>query len=341
MKLQVINGGVIPGTDMFANGVQGVSFDGVGFQTMQRSDSLFFPQELTQITNTKIREMYRPRKWRQYIPVEPVLSWAQKIEDRKIAAQMEDPILASNKGPTQQIPVPSFNTSNQTLPIYEFLIGYGVTDRDIELGAKVGFGMTEENIYAVTLAVENFLEKIASVGLAAPTLKGLGNLADFTSATAGNKGSGVTTAWTGTSTDASTQDQLVQDLFTVANTVETISLENQECNLILLPLLQKQQLSKVSTVNTLERSAWARFAAERPDVTIKVWDKLKNQGSGSTPCAIGWDTTDPFGPKMLMQHELTFGAPLRGINGYIVPGKVSTGGVRAINPTAIVKMSGL
>lgn len=333
MKLQVIQAGNMPGVD-FSNGVQllpgGVS------APAGRQDSLFFPQELTQITNTKIREVYRPLKWRDNIPVESVQDWANQIEDRKIASQMEDPILASNKGPTLGIPVPSFSVSNQFLPIYEFLIGYGVTDRDLKLGAKVGFGLQEENVYAVTLAVENFLEKIASVGLVAPALKGLGNLTDFTVATATTKAATSTTTWAA----SSTQPELVQDLHTICNTVETASKENQTCKLILLPLAKYQLLTLVSSA-TFERSALARFKAERPGVEIRVWDKLTDQGSGSTPCAIGLDTADPFRPKMLMQSELIFGAPLRGINGYIVPGKVATGGVRCINPTAMVKMSGI
>lgn len=343
MKLEVINCGILPGTEQFSNGVEGVNLldsNAVSYQR-SRADSLVYPQELTQITNLKIREVYRPLKWRQYIQVEPVASWAQRIEDRKIAAQMEDPTLASNKGPTHSIPVPSFSTSNQFLPVYEFLVGYGVTDRDIELAGKIGFGLIEENIRAVTLAVENFLEKIASVGLTNPSLKGLGNLADFSTATAVNKGSNQSaTPWTGTGDDAPTQDQLFQDVMNVYNTMATQTLENQECNLILVPLLQKQALSKVSS-STFERSALARLKAELPEVQIKVWDKLKTSGSSSTPCAIGLDTTDPFGPRMLMQKELTFGQPLRGINGYIIPGKVSTGGVRAINPTGVIKMSGL
>jgi len=337
MKLQVIQAGNIPGVD-FSNGVQMLP-GGVSTPQMARNDNaaLFFPQELTQITNTKIREVYRPLKWRANIPVESVQSWANQIEDRKIASQMEDPILASSKGPTLGIPMPSFSVNNQFLPVYEFLVGYGITDREIELGAKVGFGIQEENVYAVSLAVENFLEKIASVGLVAPALKGLGNLVDFTVATATTKASpGAATTWTATST----QDELVRDLHTICNTMEIASKENQECNLILLPLANYQLLTLVSSA-TFERSALARFRAERPGVEIRVWNKLVDQGTGVTPCAIGLDTRDPFRPKMLMQKELTFGAPLRGINGYIVPGKIATGGVRAINPTAVVKMSGI
>jgi hypothetical protein len=53
------------------------------------------------------------------------------------------------------------------------------------------------------------------------------------------------------------------------------------------------------------------------------------------------DTRNPYGPRMLMQKEASYGTPLRGINGWFVPGKIATGGVRAIDPTSVVKMSAL
>lgn len=311
---------------------------GIRVDGNQRQDSLVFPQELTQITNLRIRELYRPLKWRRFIDVEPVASWAQQIEDRKIQQLLEDPVDMTNKGPTGQLPMPSFSKTNQYIPMYEYGLAYGYTDRDAELASHIGFGLVEENVMACNLAFENFLEKVASTG--SGVLKGLGNLADVSPATAVNKGSGSNTAWTGTSTDAPTQDQLVQDLHIICNTVQSQSKENAECNLILVPLAQYQILTRVAST-TFERTALARFQAERPGVRIEVWDKLKDQGGSQTPCAMGWDTRDIYGPRMLMQKEATYGTPLRGTNGWLVPAKIATGGVRCINPTAVVKMSGL
>lgn len=324
MLIKVVQAGDIPGAAQFARGVR--------LDAGIRQDSLVYPQELTQVTAQRVRELYRPLKWRKYLSVEPVASWAQQIEDRKIQALLEDPVDMTNKGPTQGLPMPSFSTSNQYLPIFEYGLAYGYTDRDQELAAHVGFGLVEENVRACNLAFENFLEKVASVGFNA--LKGLGNLADVTSVTAGTKTAGGTT-WA-----VATQAELVLDLHNLCNSVQTVTNENSEANVILMPLAQYQVLTKVAST-TFERTALARFRDERPGVEIAVWDKLSTQGSASTPCAMAWDTRDPYAPKMLMQREVTYGTAMRGINGWLVPAKIATGGVRCINPTGVCKMSAI
>lgn len=309
----------------------------VGFKpgAAPRADSLVYPQELTQVMG-KQREVYRPRKWRRYIGVEPVATWAQFIEDRRYRSYVEDPVNLTNKSPTQELPMPAFDTSNQTLPIYEFGYAYAYFDRDVELAAHLGISLSTENIEAVNLGAENFLEKVASVGHTANgvTLKGLCNLADLGSATA------VTKAATGTTWAVATVQEIVKDLHGICNAVEVASKETEECDRILLPLSQWQTANQVRS-DSLERSAIAIFKAERPGVEISVWNRLSDQGAGSTPCAMGWASKSPFAPKMLMQRELQFGQALRGTNGWLVPGKLATGGVRCLNPACVIKMSGL
>lgn len=307
--------------------------------TQGRQDSLVYPQELTQVLNKPRAELYRPRKWRNYIPIEGVASWAQRIEDRKYNYKIENPVLASNKGPTQEIPTPSFTTTNQFLPVYEFLLGYGYTDRDVELAAKLGENLQTENVSACNDAFEYYLETIASVGDTSNgvTMKGLGNLADVTSATAVTKA--VTgTAWT-TSTGA-TATEIVKDLVTGSLAVQTASKENRDCNLCLLPLIQ-YQLAATTFTAALESTALDLFRRIMPGVTVAVWNPLSTQGGSATPCAMFMDTRNPYGPRMLMQKESTALTPLRGINGWFVPMKMATGGVRAIDPTSVVKMSSL
>jgi hypothetical protein len=325
---KVQDAGVLPGFDL-----QGAA-RGVTLIQGGRQDSLVFPQEMTQVNPTKIRELYRPLKWRGIIPVESVATWANRIEDRKIASLMEDPVNLNNKSPTQELPLPALSQGNQFLPLFSFGLAYAYTDDDIELAAHLGIGLGTENIVACQIATENFLEKVASTGHTATGMKGLGNLGDVTSVTA------VTKAATGTTWAVATQAELVEDLHRLCNGVQTASKENAEADTIVMPLAQYQILVKVGSTQ-LERSALTRFREERPGVTIKIWDKLSNQGSGLTPCAMAWDSRDPFGPRMLMKRELTFGTPLRGTNGWLIPGKVALGGVRAINPTAVCKMSGL
>jgi hypothetical protein len=323
-NIQVIDAGQVPGAPK------------VGILVPQgRQDSLVYPQELTQLQG-KHRPLYRQRKWRQYIGVESVASWAHQIEDRKYNVFIEDPVNLNAKSPTQELPMPSFSTTNQFLKIFEFGLAYGVFDREVELASKVGFSLSDENVQACNMAAENFLEVVASVGHTANgvTLKGLGNLADVTPATAMTK-TGGGTAWTSATAKA---EELLEDLHVVCDTCETATKENGQCNLILMPLAQMQKLHRTRLTQS-ERSAFSAWREERPGVQLAVWDALKTSGAGSTPCLIGYDTTSPFAPKMLMQRELQFMQALRGTNGWLVPGKLATGGVRCLNPAGVIKMS--
>lgn len=332
MKIQVFQAGDVPGAASFA-----AAAAQVGYSPGLRQDSLVYPQELTQLTG-KYRELYRPRKWRRYIGVETVASWAHQIEDRRYTSQMAEPVNLTNKAPTQELPLPSIATTNQFLPIYEFGTAYAVMDRDIELAAKVGIALSDEYVQAVNLSIEMFFEKVASVGHTANgvTMKGLGNLTDIGTATASTKtGGGL--LWTSAGCTAA---EIVTDLHEICNAVEIASLENDECSLILLPLAAYQKANQKRT-DSLERSALSIFRQERPGVDVQVWDKLKDQGSAGTGCAIGFSKGSPFAPKMLMQRELQFSQALRGTNGWLVPGKIALGGVRCLAPQNVIKMSGI
>ena len=338
MLIEVFQGGQIQAPSNVLTAAQMPA--GAGFSEWNaKRDSMAYPQELTQVLNKARAELYRPRKWRNYIPVEGVASWAQRVEDRKYTTKIENPILASNKGPTQALPMPSFTTTNQFLPVYEFMLGYGYTDRDVELAAHLGQSLATDNVEACNDAFEYYLETIASVGDTSNgvTMKGLGNLADVTPAVAVTKA--VTgTAWT--TTTGATATEIVKDLVTGSLAVQTASKENRDCNLILLPLVQ-YQLAATTFTAALESTALDLFRRIMPGIRVEVWNPLATQGESVTPCAMFMDTRNPYGPRMLMQKEASYGTPLRGINGWFVPGKIATGGVRAIDPTSVVKMSGL
>ncbi|MES2384523.1 MAG: major capsid family protein [Pseudomonadota bacterium] len=332
MKIQVFQAGDVPGAASFA-----AAAAQVGYSPGLRQDSLVYPQELTQLAG-KYRELYRPRKWRRYLGVEQVSSWAQQIEDRRYTSQMAEPVNLTNKAPTQELPLPSISTTNQFLPIYEFGTAYAVMDRDIELAAKVGVSLSDEYVQAVNLSIEMFFEKVASVGHTANgvTMKGLGNLPDIGTATASTKtGGGL--LWTSAGCTAA---EIVTDLHEICNAVELASLENDECSLILIPLAAYQKANQKRT-DSLERSALSIFRQERPGVDVQVWNKLSDQGSANTGCAIGFSKGSPFAPKMLMQRELQFQQALRGTNGWLVPGKIALGGVRCLAPQNVIKMSGI
>jgi hypothetical protein len=334
MKIQVFQAGDVPGAASMAEAAAQV-----GYKPGLRQDSLVYPQELTQLTG-KYRELYRPRKWRRFLNVEPVATWAPQIEDRRYSNQMAEPVNLTNKAPTQELPLPSISTTNQFLPIYEFGVAYAVMDRDVELAAHLGISLTSENVSAVNESVEMFFEKIASVGHTANgvTLKGLCNLPDIGTSTASTK-TGGGTSWLSAGCTAA---EIVTDLHTICNDIVIASLENVEDNeiTILLPLAQHQKATQKRT-DSLERSALSIFLQERPGVTVAVWNKLSDQGTSSTACAIGYAKAHPFAPKMLMQRELQFMQPLRGTQGWLVPGKLATGGVRSLAPQFVTKMSGI
>jgi hypothetical protein len=299
-----------------------------------RQDSLVFPQELTKVTSTS-RTIYRPLFWRDILAVESVPAWVQAIEDRKIRTFVEDPINLTNKGPSEELPLPAFSVSNQFLKLFSFGLAYGYTDEDLELASHTGIALSDENIRGCNLAFETFLEKVASVGHTPTGMKGLGTLADVSTATAANKTAGSDTPW-----NDATALEIVKDLHTLVDSVYINSKQTATANRIALPIAQ-WNLANQTLTTALERTAMEVFRAQRPGIDIKVWDKLSTMGAGDTPCAMAWDTRDEYGPKMIVAREATYGAPMRGINGWLVPGKIKIGGVVCRNPLNVSKMSGL
>lgn len=331
MKISQFNGGVpaIGGGAAFHGGVQ-LPAGGL----IQRADSLVFPQELTYVTGRE-RERYRPLFWRSILDVEPAPSWARVIEDRQIRTLTEDPVNITQKGPTEELPMPSFSVSNGTFTLFSFGLAYGVTDGDIEYAQRLGINISDENVYGCNLAFEQFLERVAVTGDTATGMVGLGNLSGVSTATAANKAAGGDTPW-----NDATAVEMVKDLHILRDSVYVNTKQLQKCTDIVLPIAQWNLLNETITTS-LERTAYEVFKAQAPDVTFHVWDKLSTQGAGSTPCAMAWDRNDRFRPKMVIAREATYGQPMRALNGFLVPGQIKIGGVVCRNVVGVSKMSGL
>lgn len=312
----------------------GVQLPPGGF--IQRADSLVFPQELTYVLG-KERERYRPLFWRDILSVDNVPSWARVIEDRQIRTLAEDPVLITNKGPTEELPMPSFSVSKGTMGLFSFGLAYGVTDDDIEYAQKLGINISDENVRGCNLAFEQFLERVAVIGDAGAGgtgMLGLGTLTGVTPVTA------TTKAATGTTWAVATAAEMVKDLHLLCDAVYVATKQLCTADTIALPIAQWNLLNEVIT-SSLERTALEVFRAQKPGVKIHVWDRLSTQGTSVTPCAMAWDSRDEHRPKMVIAREATYGQPLRGLNGYVVPGKIKLGGVVCRNTVGVAKMSGL
>lgn len=315
----------------------GVQMPPGGALIQQRADSLVFPQELTFVTGRE-RERYRPLFWREILSVEQAPSWARVIEDRQIRTLAEDPVLITNKGPTEELPMPSFSVTKGTFGLFSFGLAYGVTDGDLEYAQKLGINISDENVRGCNLAFEQFFERVAVIGDAASGgtgMVGLGNLSGVTTATAANKASGGDTPW-----NDATAVEMVKDLHTLCDAVYVATKQLNTATIIALPIAQWLLLNETMT-SALERTALEVFRSQRPGVTIKVWDRLSTQGAGATPCAMAWDANDEYRPKMVIAREATYGQPLRGLNGWLVPGQIKLGGVVCRNTIGVAKMSGL
>ncbi len=334
MKLSQFTGGVPNIAGSFAHLTSGVTLPPGGIAL--RTDSLVFPQELKFITGRE-RERYRPLFWRQILDVEPAPSWARVIEDRQIRTLTEDPVNITQKGPTEELPMPSFSVSSGTFGLFSFGLAYGVTDGDLEYAQKLGINISDENVYGCNLAFEQFLERVAVVGDTATGMVGLGNLAGISPVTATTKVSTSATPWTGAGVTAL---EIVRDLHLLCDSVYVNTKQLNKATDVALPIAQWNVLNETLTT-ALERTALEVFKAQKPGVTIHVWDRLATQGAGVTPCAMAWDRNDRFRPKMVIAREATYGQPLRGLNGWLVPGQIKLGGVVCRNTIGVSKMSGL
>jgi hypothetical protein len=294
--------------------------------------SLVFPQELTYVNRRAVAK-YRPLEWRKILPVEQVPAWAEVVEDRRERSFVEDPVNVTAKGPTEELPEPSFSVANGYIKVFSFGYSYSFTDEEIQKAQHLGIPLQQKKVDAVTMGAENFLEKLAADGLTVGggvSMLGINTLTDTTAITAVTK-TGGGTAWSATATSA----EIVADLHALADGVENASLQTSKCDTILLRLPQ-YQVANIRMSSALERTPLEIFRAQRPGVRVLVWNKLT---SGT---AVAADSRDEDGMRMLMQGEFQWGTPLRLLTGWRVPGFLrGVGGLVCRNRTPICKMTGL
>jgi hypothetical protein len=294
--------------------------------------SLFFPQELTAV-NARIREVYRPLRWRTLLPVESSPPWAKFIEDRKQRTFIGDPAnLNDVHGSDHGLPEPSISVSNGTITLQSFGYAYSYSDDELMYAQKVGISLDTEKVDALTLGIETFLEKVASAGYTSngATLLGLNTITGTTTATASNKASGGDTPWS----DA-TAVEIVGDLHTLIDSVVVGTKERYEPDTIVLPLAQYQRANVVMS-SALERTPLEIFRAQRPEVKrILYWNSV------SAGTAYAWSSIDPYSPRMIIARELTPNPPIRTDFGWKVSAHCKIGGVVCRNPLGVAKMSGL
>jgi hypothetical protein len=294
--------------------------------------SLFFPQELTAV-NARIRETYRPLRWRTILPVESAPNWAQFVEDRKQRSFIGDPAnISSIHGSDHGLPEPSMSVSNGTIPLYAFGYAYSYSDDELMYAQKVGISLDTEKVDALTLGAETFLEKVASAGYTASgvTLLGLNSMTGFSTATAANKAVGSDTPW-----NDATAVEIVTDLHTLVDAVVINSKETQEADTIVMPLAQYQRANVVMS-SALERTPLEIFRAQRPEIKrILSWNSV---ASGT---AFAWDSRDQYGPRMMISRELTPNQPIRTDFGWKVSASMKLAGLVCRNRVAVAKMTGL
>lgn len=295
--------------------------------------------EILQHALNDVTDQYRPRKFRAVLGEQvshEVPFWAQEVAHQTISESAElQPVPQGGIG--MDLPQAQVNMIRETLPMLKFGGGVSWADDEIVSGEKTGIRLDVARANASARKSEQILDAIAAGTevFAGLTMPGLGTVPGSGTATASTKAAGGTT-WA-----VATFEELLDDLHTVANSIDENSKEVYQCSKIVLPQAQYNiVMSKHFGVDSKE-TVLQVFLQQRPEIEVFKWNPFATLGAGSTPCALAWDASDPDVAKMLISREYSPDQPRRMSGGWVVDYFMKTGGVLSRSPLGISKMSGL
>lgn len=167
-------------------------------------------------------------------------------------------------------------------------LGYEASVKPYNLGDSYSYSLQEllaaqfanvpldtRKAVAAQIAIETKLDAIAQLGDTARGLTGLLNLANTTSYTVPNDGSGVTQTWS-TKTGA----QICRDLHGIRNKIISDTKGIEQPTDIVVPLEQFQLIQSTRYNDYTDASILEAFLAQAPGMRVTGWDACNGAGTG-------------------------------------------------------------
>jgi len=181
-------------------------------------------------------------------------------------------------------PMSDVDGTEESSELMSWADSYGWNVEEIAAAAHAGVPLENMRAMAARRSLAEALNTMALVGYSPKGIKGLFNLANTVTATVPN-GAGGSPLWT-----LKTADEILTDLFTMADSIPNATLDIEAPKRLVLPKASIRLLSsKRLTSSVSDKTILQFFKEQRPNLEIMGANYLGTAGAGSTKRAVSYD----------------------------------------------------
>lgn len=208
---------------------------------------------------------------------------------------------------------------------------------EIAAAAATGAPLEETEAMAVRRVIEEKVDKTIGVGDALVGIKGLLNLANTTTVTAGTKGAG------GLLWSVATADEIAADIFGLLDGIALATYETLQANKLIMPIGHKRLIGRKRMSPDSDETVLDYVLANAPQgagsLTIESWHRCLTAGAGSTTRMVAFpDNGDVVG--YLVNQEFRMEPPQQKNFAIKTNCTAKCGGVISRYPVAVGYMDG-
>lgn len=200
-----------------------------GLERLDANETALFGRDLEYVS-AQLRDIHRPQlKWRQFVPVSSEAppgaeTWSYRMWDKLGMAE----IVANYADDIRRVAITSIK---QSFDIVTYALGYDYSVLDLERAAQDGINYTNAKADAVREGFERRFERVASLGQAGTTIKGLLNHPNVSLIAASVVGAG--SAW---GAGTKTPDDVLKDLLAGEDAIIAATNGVETPDTLILPL---------------------------------------------------------------------------------------------------------
>jgi hypothetical protein len=235
---------------------------------------------------------------------------------------------------SDDLPRADIRGKEYTTPVRSIGSSYGYTVQEIRAAIFVGRSLTQRQANAARRANDQFVNKTAWFGNNLYNTLGMLNNANIPIGTVLNDGTGSTTQWVN-----KTPDQILYDMNTLVNTINTVTKGVEVPNTLILPIAQYTLIASTPRSTVSDTTILEYFIQNNPFITTVDWvPELAGAGpvvdDVATDVMIAYDKNPD---KLTMEIPMPFTQyppQERGLE-FVVPCESRYGGIITYYPLSI------
>lgn len=304
-----------------------------GVMNMDASESVYFSRALEQVKAGAYDVRYPQFRARELIPVA-----ADVDPDAKVLVYRQYDQVGMAKiiaGYSDDLPRVDVFGREFTATIKDLGDSYGYNVTEIRQSRREGAALDQRKANAARRAIDQEIESIAVRGNTTFNLLGLTNQPNAQLYTVPN-GAGGTATWA-----TKTSDEILTDLFGVADTIVTATKGMERPDTLLLPQEQYSRIARTRLDTTGAQTILQFFLQVSTNIrTVEVWDELNTAGAGGTDRMVAYARSPDVLQLIIPREFEQLDGQARNLE-VVVPCLARCGGVIAYYPWAICYGDGI